>query len=265
MFAGHITSGKNPKIKQAVALRDRKARDESGLTLVEGIREVRRALQSGIICQETFVCSELLEDDEILLELHAKDVPVYQVTPEVYEKLAYGGRQEGMVAVFPFPVFALDHMSLPEHPLVVIVDGVEKPGNLGAILRTCDAVGVDLVCVCGDGTDAYNPNVIRSSLSAVFAIPVVSDSKEQIAAYLKRNALTVYAADPSGTSSYTSVPWTKGSALAVGNEQNGLSDFWKKAADTLISIPMHGIGDSLNVSVSSAVILYEALRQRASS
>lgn len=265
-----IVSPTNQKIKDVVKLRDRRGRTKAGLTVIEGIREVRSAIKAGALLQEVYLCPELIEGQskaniqvEILKPLAARKVDVIEVAPEVFEKMSFGDRREGVLAVGE-PLFTtLKDLKVPKQGLFLVIEHVEKPGNLGAILRTCDAVGIDALLVCDPATDIFNPNVIRASLGTVFQVPVVNLTNEEALAFLKQVGARIVAATPAGKKIYTAVDYQGTVAMAAGSEKDGLSDFWLKAADEKVSIPMKGEADSLNTSVAAAVICYEALRQRA--
>ena len=192
----------------------------------------------------------------------AKNIESVEVSAKVLEKLAYGERHEGIIAVIKTPLLSLKDLKLSKEPLVVVLESLEKPGNLGAVLRTCDGVGVEAVLVCDPKTDVYNPNVIRSSTGTIFSIPVVCGSSSEISSFLKSKKIKICASTPAATKSYTQADFKGAWALVLGSESEGLSDFWLKLADLTVKIPMNGLADSLNVSISAAVILYEALRQR---
>ena len=259
-----ITSLINPRIKDIVRLRDRKAREKSGLTIVEGVREIQCAHAAGVKFKEIYLCRELLsakEEKDWATIVSQKGTTVEETDRKVFEKISYGDRLEGALGVCVPPSLDLTKLKLRSSALIVVVEQAEKPGNLGAILRTCDAAGVDALIVCGQ-TDIYNPNVIRASLGTVFAVPVAQAGNEKVLEYLKQNKISIGAATPAATSSYGDVDMRKSFAIVVGSEEEGLSNFWLTKADTKVKIPMRGKADSLNLSVSTAILIYEALRQR---
>jgi len=258
-----ITSLSNPRVKHVVGLRNRKPRTESGLTLVEGQREIARALEAGVTFKEFYICCEWVDHSETLIKQFASlKVPVYETTEAVFSKLSYGDRGEGVLAVCaPQPLSFKDFPS-KARSLFVIVESVEKPGNLGAILRTCDGAGVDGVIICDGKTDIYNPNVIRASLGTVFSVKVVVSSNEEAMAFLRSKDIAVCATLPRAKTVYTKAKLTGALAVVVGSEQSGLTDFWVEHADCKVNIPMRGQADSLNVSASTAILLYETIRQR---
>jgi TrmH family RNA methyltransferase len=260
-----ITSLSNQKIKDVVKLRDRKARNELGLTIVEGHKEVMRALDADIEFVELFVYPDMTEEfdnAEIIEEINERGIPIQYVSEDVFKKISYGDRNEGLVAICKTWDTSIKNLKGKKDPLYVIAEGVEKPGNFGAILRTCDAVGVDAVIVCNGAIDIFNPNVIRASLGAIFIVNVVTAETEEAFKVLKEKNVRICATFPLAKDIYTDVDLTGPIAIAVGCEHDGLSDFWSDKADIKVSIPMQGQMDSLNVSSSAAVMLYESLRQR---
>jgi len=259
-----ITSLTNSRVKSVVQLRNRKQRMETGLTVVEGQREITRAKEAGILFKELYICHELLDakkaDDIVATSSH--NVPIYETTKAVFSKMAYGDRAEGVLAVCEPKSSALNDLPSKANSLFVIVESVEKPGNLGAILRTCDGAGVDGVIICDGKTDIYNPNVIRASLGAIFSVKVVVSSNVEVLEYLQAKGVTICATLPQAKTVYTDEKLTGALAVVVGGEQSGLTEFWVQQANLKVRIPMKGCADSLNVSASTAVLLYEIIRQR---
>jgi TrmH family RNA methyltransferase len=261
-----ITSVQNPRVKAAVRLRDGKARRESGLFLVEGTRETVRAIRAGIAVDEAFICLELCvtPDRQEAAELAAAAAAnVLHVTPEVFSKLSFGDRAEGTLLVAAAPQRTLDDMTLPQNPLVAVLEGIEKPGNFGAVLRSADGAGVSAVIAADGGHDLYNPNAIRASLGAIFTLPVCAATSRDTLAWLRSRELAIYAARPSGGTLYYQVDFTRSAGIVLGSEAHGLSDTWLASDITSIELPMQGVVDSLNVSAAAAVLFYEAQRQRA--
>lgn len=251
-----ISSAQNPKVKRLLALQEKSSlRRETGLFVVEGLREIERCVASGFTVDTLFVCPEIAGD-------FAAAGKVFELSRGVYEKVAYRGGTEGVMAEVKARHLSLENLQLPENPLVVVMESVEKPGNLGAVLRTADAAGADAVLVCDPLTDLYNPNLIRASLGAVFSLPVVCCTTPQAIAFLKERGIRILTAQLQDSKPYYGTEMTAGTALVMGSEALGLGDAWRKAADAHILIPMNGIVDSLNVSVSAAILLYEAVRQR---
>ncbi len=261
-----ITSPANSRVKYLVKLRDAQERGASGLTIVEGVNELSRALEAGIVFKEVFLCEEILaqrpQAKALAARCRALKTVLYETTKEVFGKISYGERQEGVLAVCAIPRRQLKDLVFKKDPLLVVVEGVEKPGNIGAILRSCDGAGADGVILCDGGTDLYNPNVIRASLGTVFSLPVVVSSNEEALNFLTRKGISVYASSPQAKEDYTRADLKQPLAIIVGSEQKGLSRFWMGKAQVLVKIPMKGRADSLNVSSSTAILLYEALRQR---
>jgi len=271
-----IISLTNSRVKDIVALRTRRHREKTGLTIVEGAREINCALKAGVVFKEFYFCADLLNDlkeddngaprgtivaDEFIKKLSSK-VSVYETTKAVFSKMSYGDRAEGVLAVCEPQSLSFKDIPSKTDSLFVIVESVEKPGNLGAILRTCDGVGVDGVIICDGKTDIYNPNVIRSSLGAIFTANVVVSSNEEALKYLRSKKVTICATSPQAKTVYTDAKLTNALAVVVGSEQSGLTEFWVQHADLKVQIPMKGFADSLNVSASTAVLLYEIIRQR---
>lgn len=250
----------NGCVKKALALRDAKGRASAGMTIIDGEREVRRALEAGFFLDKVFYVESVPQD--LWTMLTSKGIVSISVTPAVMEKLVYGKRYEGILAVAKTPTRGFKDLTLSAAPRVVVLESLEKPGNLGAVLRTCDAVGVEAVFVCDPKTDVYNPNVIRSSTGAVFSVPVVCADGKAVFSFLKSKKINICAAAPGASCLYSQVNLKGALALVLGREDKGLSDYWLKAADMTIRIPMLNVVDSLNVSVSAAVVLYEALRQQ---
>jgi TrmH family RNA methyltransferase len=241
---------------------------ESGLTVVEGRREVERAFAAGVDFRELYICPELLTgvDDGaargLLRQCGARGVPVYETIKSAFSKIAYGERAEGILSVCAPKLSSLEELVRQSSPLLVIVEGVEKPGNLGAILRACDGAGADGVVVCDGKTDVFNPNVIRASLGTVFTVKVAVSSSQEALSLMRSKNISVCATSPRAATVYTDAGLAGALAVAVGSEEGGLTDFWSRHADLKVRIPMRGAADSLNVSASTAVLLYEALRQR---
>lgn len=259
-----ITSIQNPGIKRVARLRSKKSRDARGLTIVEGIREVRQALAAGLRFNGAYICREGVYhlDESLVAELDSRGVRIFDASCSVYSKISYGDRKEGVLALVEQPERTLATLSLSAAPLIVVMERVEKPGNLGAVLRTCDGAGVEALLVCDELTDIYNPNVVRTSLGAVFAVPTVSCTSREAIDFLRARGIRSFAAVVEASQEYFAKDLTGPCAIVMGSEQEGLSDQWKRSADEQVRIPMRGKVDSLNVSVSAAVMIYEAVRQR---
>ncbi len=260
-----ITSSQNPRIKQTLRLRNRRGRAQQERIIVDGLREILRALTGGVRPVDLFVCQSLL-DPIVLRELDA-GVRQFGIRPtdvpeSLLEKLAFGSRAEGAVLVAQTPSLSLEQLAIPDNGLVAVLESVEKPGNLGAVLRTADAVGLAAVLVADPRTDLFNPNTIRASLGAVFHVPVAAASNQEILTWLRQRSLAILATRVEGAVDYTKIDYRRPAAIVLGNEAEGLSDFWTGPDITAITLPMCGVVDSLNVSVSASIVFYEALRQR---
>ena len=290
-----ITSPSNPKIKRLLALQQKSsARREAGLFVVEGRRELQHCIDAGFTIDTVFVCPEVeaaaAPENRSHPRLRKREGPaaegsgrgpaqpdvfggwlpwneggqtkVFEVSSLVYAKIAMREGTEGIMAEVKTPERKLADLQLPERPLVVVLESVEKPGNLGAVLRSADAAGADAVLVCDPLTDLWNPNLIRASIGAVFTVPCVACSSADAIAFLKARGIRILTAQLQDSSLYYDCDMTGGTALVMGTEATGLTDAWREAADAHIRIPMLGRLDSLNVSVSAAILLFEAVRQR---
>lgn len=263
-MSNFITSLQNQRIKDAAKLRDRRGREKQRRIIVEGTREIRQALTAQLTWVEAFVCEALLDapDRDVIEALRGAGADIVHVTPAVYAKLAYGERVEGIVAVAQTPQRTLDQLQLPEKPLIAVIEAIEKPGNIGAMLRTADAAGVSAVVVADGGTDLFNPNAIRASQGAIFHLPLAAASVDAILEWLRRQKVAIFAARVDGAIDYRQADFRKAAAIVLGSEAEGLSDAWRAGDVTAIRLPMCGKVDSLNVSVAAGVLFYEALRQR---
>ena len=300
MPAELITSAQNPKIKRLLALqKDSSLRRECGLFVVEGQRELQHCIDSGFEIDSLFICPSLFHSGpgdavspNFALRAHPSQpggwappsnvsegghgfvtqVPtpvavtaaakVFEVSEAVYEKVAYRGGTEGVIAEVRSKDLRLEDLKLPESPLIVVLESVEKPGNLGAVLRSADAAGADAVLVCDPLTDLWNPNLIRASIGSIFTVPCVACSSGGAISWLKANGVKILTAQLQDSSLYYDTPMRGATAIVMGTESTGLSQQWRTAADAHIRIPMLGRLDSLNVSVSAAILLFEAVRQR---
>jgi TrmH family RNA methyltransferase len=252
-------------VKNAARLRSRRGRSGQGKFVIDGIREIERAAETGICFETLFLCAERPGEPLYRLARTLADggAEVLEVTPVVFEKLAYGNRRQGVVAVARTPRTRLEDLRPAAAGPVVVLEGIEKPGNVGAVLRSADAAGAAAVVVADGVTDLYNPNAIRASLGAIFSVPVCTAGSAQTLDWLRETRRCVYATRVGGREVYTGVPLDIPCAVVLGSESRGLSDVWRGPDITEIALPMLGIADSLNVSVTAAVLLYEALRQRA--
>ena len=260
-----ITSVQNQRIKDAAKLRDRRQRQRAGKCLIDGAREISRAVKAGTQLTEIFFCEDLCQSSEssrLLDTLRNTEAVLQPCTLEVFEKLAFGDRAEGFVAVAETPHRKLEDLKLPAEALVAVLVGIEKPGNVGAILRSADAAGVNAVIVADGATDLYNPNCIRASLGTIFALPVCEASSEESLLWLRSRKGTLFAARVDGAIEYAQADFRGKVALILGSEADGLPDDWHADDIQAIKLPMNGTADSLNVSATAAVLFYEALRQR---
>ena len=295
-----VTSAQNRKVKTLLALQEKaRLRKEMGLFVVEGRRELGHCIRAGFEIDTLFYCPEIAgcsgihlpetsfgpppsklgsppltmprvarfpgsesPNLDVLQTILENSGQIVEVPRELYEKIAYRGGTEGMIAEVKVKERTLEGLEMKEKPLVVVLEGVEKPGNIGAVLRSADAAGADAVLICDPLTDLYNPNLIRASIGAVFTVQVVCCSSEEAIKWLKDNKINIYTAQLQDSSWYYDTDMTGGTAIVVGTEATGLTDGWRKAADGHIRIPMLGELDSLNASVSAAILLFEAVRQR---
>jgi len=260
-----ITSTANPRLKAAARLRGRRERDKTGLTLIDGVRETLRALAASATVREVFVEPSVLGGQQasaLLERLHEESVPIVELSRDAFEKLAYGDRLDGVVAVAETPPRTLDELILPQQPVVGVVEGVEKPGNLGAIVRSADGAGINGIIVADTATDLFNPNIIRASIGTVFAVPVAVASSGDVLTWLRERDIAIVAARLDGSVDYSQADYSGAVAIALGSEARGLSDPWGELARASVRLPMLGVADSLNVSATAAVLFYEALRQR---
>lgn len=271
-----ITSVQNPKIKELLALQEKsRLRREKGVFVVEGRRELEHCINAGYKLRTVFICPEIagvtdsvrmsvgiIPTDPFIISLSLAGGSIIEVSRAVYDKVAYRGGTEGVIAEVYSKENSLESLELGENPLVIVLEGVEKPGNLGAVLRSADAAGVDAVLICDPLTDIYNPNLIRASIGAVFTQQVACCTSSDAIGFLKRKGIRIYTAQLQDSEWYYDTDMRCGTAIAIGTEATGLTDQWREAADAHIKIPMLGRLDSLNASVSAAILLYEAVRQR---
>ena len=283
-----ITSAQNRKVKELLTLVEKsKARSAAGLFVVEGQRELGHCLDAGFIPETLFICGDVMavqnnavngaKTGHLTENIEGKDgldaliakaealnprLGVVQIPAFLYEKVAYRGSTEGIIAEVHSVPRSLEDLRLGERPLVMVLESVEKPGNLGAVLRSADAAGADAVIVCDPLTDIWNPNLIRSSVGAVFSVPVAVCTSADAIAFLKKRGIRILTAQLQDSEWYYDTDMTDATALVMGTESTGLTQAWRDSADAHIKIPMLGRLDSLNVSVSAAVLLYEAVRQR---
>ncbi len=264
-----ITSTQNPKIKQAGKLNERSERNRSGLFLIEGYRELKRAADGGVAIQTLFYCPHFFlgeNEGDLIQQIRSTGAEVLSCDEKVFAKLSYRDRPDGLIAVAHQMKHALRDLIVrlagKKDPFLVIAEAIEKPGNLGTILRSADAAGVDGVIVCDRCTDIYNPNVVRASVGTLFTLPVVEAAGAETLQWMRDHNIKVVATSPSADQQFTDANLKGGVAIAVGTEQLGLSELWMLAADLKVRIPMHGVADSLNVATATTLLLYEVVRQK---
>lgn len=260
-----INSTQNPLIKEIFQLQEKsRVRKKVGLFVIEGNREIEIALKSGYVLKQILVCFDLFSQEQFqsFKKSISSETEFIEISKEVYQKIAYRDSTEGIVAVAYTKKHSLNDLQLPQQPLVVVLESLEKPGNIGAILRTADAAKVDAVLIADPKTDLYNPNIVRSSVGALFTNNVASATSQEIITFLQSKNITIFSAILQEASPYYSVDLSQGTALVVGTEATGLSNIWRENSTANIIIPMEGVIDSMNVSVATAVLIFEAKRQR---
>ena len=261
-----LTSPANPKIKHVVKLRSCSTREETGEMIVEGFRECRRALDNGYRPNAIFHCPELYlkneNEPQLVADAERAGADVFLCSKAAFVKMAYKERPDGLLMTGPHVAKRLADLNLPPNALVVVTESIEKPGNLGTILRSADAAKVAAVIVCDRTTDIHNPNVVRASTGTMFSVPIVEASSDEALAWLKERGFTVLAATPHAEKLHFEVDLTGNVAIALGAEQYGLTAKWMDGAELRVRIPMLGLADSLNVSAAATILLYEAVRQR---
>ena len=259
-----ITSLQNPLVKYLFTLTQKsKQRKEQQQFLIEGKREISLALEAGYLIEQLFICPDILSEVEV--EKFFSGYKCTAISTQVYEKLTYRSSTEGILALAQCKNHALSGVEFQKaHPLVLVAEAPEKPGNIGALLRTADAAGVDAVYIANPKTDLYNPNIIRSSVGTVFTVPIFMGSSEEIRSHLQQQGFAIYCAALTASQPYDEVSYKGRTAIVVGTEDTGLSPTWLKASTQNIIIPMQGKIDSMNVSVSAAILIFEAVRQRKS-
>ena len=261
-----LTSPANPKIKYVVKLRTCAVREETGEMIVEGFRECRRALDNGYRPHAVFFCPELYLKNEnepgLVADCETCGAEVFRCAKNAFLKMAYKDRPDGLLMVGPHVARRLEGLQLPPNALVIVTEAIEKPGNLGTILRSADAAKAAAVIVCDRTTDVHNPNVVRASTGTMFSVPIIEASSDEALAWLKARGFRILAATPHAEKLHFEVDLTGNVALAVGAEQYGLTAKWMDNADLRVRIPMLGLADSLNVSAATTILVYEAVRQR---
>jgi TrmH family RNA methyltransferase len=255
-----IESVHNPRVKRVLNLQQKsKLRRQEGVFVVEGRREVERALVSGFDAEEIWSVLDNLEG--LLL---SDSVIKISCSQSVFDKITYRESSADILAVFKIKSQQLEDIALPQNPLIVVLEAIEKPGNIGAVLRTCNALGADAVFLCDSLVDLYNPNVIRNSLGGFFGIPIISTTSEKAIAFFKERTIEIVTTHLEASVSYLENDFTKPTAIVLGTEASGLTDVWVKSTSQNVIIEMGGVVDSLNISVAGAIVLSEAIRQRKS-
>lgn len=260
-----ISSVSNQRIKDLVKLRNSSQRKKRKQLLIEGYRELTRALASGVVPVEIYFCEQYFlgeNEPDVLQDGFEKGAKLFCLTKDPFKKISYRDRPDGLIAVAPQIGITLSELELSDNPLLVIAESIEKPGNLGTILRSADAVGADGVIVCDKTTDINNPNVVRASTGTLFTMPIVEAESMETLEWLKKKGIKILAATPHTENVYTQVDLNQPCAIAVGAEQYGLSEIWMEKADLKVKIPMAGVADSLNVATATTVLMFEAARQR---
>ncbi|MDE0734417.1 MAG: RNA methyltransferase [Pirellulaceae bacterium] len=261
-----ITSLQNPRIRQALRLRSRRGRQQQEKMIIDGGREIIRAHDADCEIREVFFCAawcERTESQSLWKQVVERDLPLVPVTESIMERLSYGGRTDGLVAVADLPtILPLSSWEPSEHALVAILEAVEKPGNVGALVRTADASGVSALILADAASDPFSPNAIRASVGTVFSLPIFQETTEATLAWLQQLDFQMWACRVDGKTDYRDVDWTGRSALILGSEAHGLTQRWDTDYVRSVVLPMRGIADSLNVSTTGAILFYEALRQR---
>jgi TrmH family RNA methyltransferase len=260
-----IVSARNPKLTAAIRLRKRRDRDRLGLILIEGAREISRALDRGITVNRVFTCAacDMREDEQLLIkDFKRQRIELIEVGAKAFEKIAYREGTIRFVAVGERPNLGMNAIPSVDTPLYIVMDDVEKPGNLGAVLRSADGAGVTAVIASDERTDLYNPNVIRASLGTIFTVPTVATTAKEAIQWLTSKGVQIVVTTPAADTLYTEADLTGPTAIVVGSEDRGVRQEWLEAADVKVKIPMLGSADSLNVAQSATILVYEALRQR---
>lgn len=260
-----ISSFQNPRIKHIVKLNNRRYRDEQNQFIIEGYRPLLKAIQNDYPVSELYICPELFlgpNEETLLIEIEKKNIPLFTVTEGPFRKIAYRHRPEGLLAIAPQQKIHLKDCEAVEKGFYCIIEAIEKPGNLGSILRSADAAGVHGLILCDLCTDIFNPNVVRSSIGTLFSVPLYLSEPEHAFQWCRNNNISVIASSPHTDRLFTSADYTHGTAIVAGSEQYGLSDFWLEHADSTVAIPMLGQADSLNVATATTLLLYEVVRQR---
>lgn len=260
-----ITSHHNQRVKDLVKLRERRERDRSGLFLIEGYRELSRAVEAGVDFTDLYVCPPLYlgsNEPALIGSITAGGTPLTELGEVAFRKVSYRDRPEGLLGVARQSPTTLDRLPPTTAPLMLVVESIEKPGNLGTMLRTADAAGVGAVVVCDPATDPYNPNVVRASLGTLFTVPLAIATTAETIEWLGQRGIRSVATVPGAETAIWDADLTGAVALVVGSEQYGLSETWREKADLAVGLPMAGSADSLNAAMAAGIALFEAVRQR---
>jgi len=264
-----ISSSDNPHVRQLIALREKRERDTTQRFLIEGYRELLRAIDAAVAIEQLFICPELFlgENEEVLIQkIRKSGATIISCSERVFHKISYRDRPDGLVAIAKTMNFTLhdleEKLAGIASPLLVVAEAIEKPGNLGTILRSADGAGAHGVIICDRCTDIYNPNVVRASVGTLFTLPVIETSSQEVLQWLQKRQITILSAMPQAKQLYSEADMRSPVAIIVGAEQIGLSTLWKDSATIQVAIPMKGVADSLNVAMATTILLYEAARQR---
>ncbi|MDA3838311.1 MAG: RNA methyltransferase [Candidatus Delongbacteria bacterium] len=259
-----ISSAKNEKIKDLIKFRNKNGKLSENQILIEGSRELERALAANIKFIEIYFCTDLIHSDqkELLADATSNSKHLYQVDKHIFEKIAFKNNPFGIIVIAEFIPAKLEDISITDNSFILVAESIEKPGNLGALMRTADGAGIDTIILANKITDYRNPNVIRASTGTIFSKKIIEATSADVIEFLKNNNIEIIVADPYADKMYYDVDYSKKVAVVVGSEAFGLSDEFKDQADTLVKIPMKGFADSLNVNQAATIVLYEAVRQR---
>jgi TrmH family RNA methyltransferase len=260
----HISSLQNPAIKKLLQLQEKsRTRKKEGLFIIEGRREIELALKGGYSVKEIYYNPMLLSAEEVQKSPVSESTAFIEISLEVYDKIAYRGSTEGVIAVAEAKDLSLENVQLKtDRPLILVAEAPEKPGNIGALLRTADAAAVDAVFIANPRTDMFNPNIIRSSVGCVFTKQIATGNTSEIITFLKERKIAIFGAALQASAPYDTIDFTQASAIVVGTEATGLSEEWLENTTQNIVIPMQGEIDSMNVSVAAGILIFEANRQR---
>lgn len=257
-----IESRQNQRIKDLIKLQKRSERDSRKIFTIEGIREIEKAIATGYELKSIFYCEEIIDYQSEKIEIKDTQIEMIKVSKEVYNHIAYREESGGMIATCKPKNHDIENLKLSKNPLILVIEGIEKPGNMGAIFRTADAAGIEAIIICDPLADLYNPNAIRSSIGTVFTVPTIITTSQKAIKHLQDNNIKIFSTYLEASVPYHTIDYSGPTAIVVGTESTGISDNWIKASEANIIIPMQGIADSLNVSVSTAIVVFEACRQR---